>query len=265
MVHIGSSTQESRADCCNFLDRKTFFRLQNCKYPPTNSIQWHHFDERVQTFRFTIFSFDYTIFRPQLRTHVKSSALENECDQIEEPHFFMGPKQRMIYKQIIVLYARMWQTICELILNAVRFDGVKPLDLTLWTYEFSYVLYFATALSMYLQYSIAFENKQVKFYTITAPVAKSFVQMIMREGFPLRDRINFKIRFAPEMIYQMVHLGSLHTRRFKLRACSLLLAHRQTCCRCVFSSHRGHSTRWENVKRVQHPNARTHLPTDALN
>lgn len=50
---------------------------------------------------------------------------------------------------------------------------------------------------MYLQYSIAFENKQVKFYTITQPVAKSFVQMIMSEGFPLRDRINFKIRFVP--------------------------------------------------------------------
>lgn len=52
-------------------------------------------------------------------------------------------------------------------------------------------------ISMYLQYSIAFENKQVKFYTIIKPVAKSFVQMIMRKGFPLRDRINFKIRFVP--------------------------------------------------------------------
>lgn len=60
--------------------------------------------------------------------------------------------------------------------------------------------HFATvrlARSMYLQYSMAFENKQVKFYTIKTPVAKSFVQMIMRKGFPLRDRINFKIRFVP--------------------------------------------------------------------
>lgn len=51
--------------------------------------------------------------------------------------------------------------------------------------------------SMYLQYSIAFETTQVKFYTIKTPVAKSFVQMIMTKGFPLRDRINFKIRFVP--------------------------------------------------------------------
>lgn len=50
--------------------------------------------------------------------------------------------------------------------------------------------------SLYLEYSIAFEHKQVVFYTIKEPVAKSFIQMIMTKGFPLRDRINFKIRFV---------------------------------------------------------------------
>lgn len=68
-------------------------------------------------------------------------------------------------------------------------------------YEFFLPFHFAIRYvwraSMYLQYSMAFENKQVKFYTIKTPVAKSFVQMIMRKGFPLRDKINFKIRFVP--------------------------------------------------------------------
>lgn len=52
---------------------------------------------------------------------------------------------------------------------------------------------------MMLEYSIAFEQKHVTFYTIKKPVAKSFVQMIMRKGFPLRDKINFKIRFVQGM------------------------------------------------------------------
>lgn len=47
---------------------------------------------------------------------------------------------------------------------------------------------------MYLQYTVAFEHENVRFYTIAKPVAKSFVQMIMTKGFPLRDKLNFKIR-----------------------------------------------------------------------
>lgn len=67
--------------------------------------------------------------------------------------------------------------------------------------------------SLYLEYSIAFEHKQVVFYTIKKPVAKSFIQMIMTKGFPLRDRINFKIRFvrhcnsSPFAVYLRAALG----------------------------------------------------------
>lgn len=49
---------------------------------------------------------------------------------------------------------------------------------------------------MFLQYAIAFENQNAKFYTLKSPVAKSFVQMMMARGFPLRDKINFKIRLV---------------------------------------------------------------------
>lgn len=49
---------------------------------------------------------------------------------------------------------------------------------------------------MYLQYAVAFENRNAKFYTIPNPVAKSFVQMIMSKGFPLRDKINYKLRLV---------------------------------------------------------------------
>lgn len=49
---------------------------------------------------------------------------------------------------------------------------------------------------MYLQYVIAFEQKHVRFFTIKKPVAKSFVNMIMRKGFPLRDKINLKLRYV---------------------------------------------------------------------
>lgn len=147
-IHIGSSTQESRADCCNLLDRKTFFPLQNCKYPAFNSRQWAYFRWTSSNISFNYF-FSYfclalIINSPHPR---ESSATKNEYDKIEEPHFLMVPKQRMIYKQISSIHAEMWQTIVELILNAVRIDGVKPLNLTLSheyisTYEFSYFSFY---------------------------------------------------------------------------------------------------------------------------
>lgn len=47
---------------------------------------------------------------------------------------------------------------------------------------------------MYFQYSVAFEDRNVKFFTVKEPIAKSFVEMLMIKGFPLRDRMNEKIR-----------------------------------------------------------------------
>lgn len=55
---------------------------------------------------------------------------------------------------------------------------------------------------MYFQYSVAFEDRNVRFFIIKQPIAKSFVEMLMVKGFPLRDRIDQKIR-------QMIELGYL--------------------------------------------------------
>lgn len=48
---------------------------------------------------------------------------------------------------------------------------------------------------MYFQYSVAFEDRNVRFFTIKEPIAKSFVEMLMIKGFPLKDRIDQKIRY----------------------------------------------------------------------
>lgn len=125
---------------------------------------------------------------------------------------------------------------------------------------------------MYLQYSIAFENKQVKFYTITKPVAKSFVQMIMRKGFPLRDKINFKIRFVPYNFTNDIYLSIKHVVIVDGGCQSVSAVHARRFTMFVLDAQRhivrlGHSTffrfekTWSDGKGEIQPDAQTHLLT----
>ncbi|XP_055599175.1 uncharacterized protein LOC129748543 [Uranotaenia lowii] len=54
---------------------------------------------------------------------------------------------------------------------------------------------------MYLQYSAAHQIRATRFYQLHELVARSFVQMIMKKGLPLRDHINKKIRSMVEAGY----------------------------------------------------------------
>lgn len=48
---------------------------------------------------------------------------------------------------------------------------------------------------MYVQYVIAFEKQNTKIFTFREPIAKSFVEVYMTKGFPLRDKLNFLLRW----------------------------------------------------------------------
>lgn len=65
---------------------------------------------------------------------------------------------------------------------------------TLFLYEIYIYLLLILFFRMYFQYSVAFEDRHIRFFIIKQPIAKSFVEMLMVKGFPLRDRIDQKIR-----------------------------------------------------------------------
>lgn len=47
---------------------------------------------------------------------------------------------------------------------------------------------------MYLRYAAAHQTEPASVFTLDEIVAKSFIQIVMQKGLPLRDHINKKIR-----------------------------------------------------------------------